>query len=81
MPGKSLNILLENAFNASNKLNITVSTLMMEQVIALALIPLAPTPRESSNELQAPMPAVILSGLLTHTALNMLVVPPMYLRF
>jgi Cu/Ag efflux pump CusA len=33
------------------------------------------------SEIQAPMAVVILFGLLTSTALNMFVVPALYLRF
>jgi Cu/Ag efflux pump CusA len=33
------------------------------------------------NEIQAPMGVVMLGGLLTSTALNMVVVPVLFLRF
>ncbi len=47
----------------------------------LALIPLALSAGESGSEIQAPMAVVILWGLLSSTALNMLVIPSLYLRF
>ena len=37
--------------------------------------------RSTGNELQAPMGIVILGGLISATALNMLVVPALYARF
>ena len=36
---------------------------------------------EPGNELQAPMAVVILGGLVSSTALNMLVIPALYSRF
>jgi Cu/Ag efflux pump CusA len=47
----------------------------------IALIPLALAGGEPGSEIQAPMAIVILFGLLTSTALNMLVIPALYLRF
>lgn len=47
----------------------------------LALIPLALSVGDPGSEIQAPMAIVILFGLLTSTALNMLVIPALYLRF
>ena len=47
----------------------------------LALIPLALAIGQPGSEIQAPMAIVILFGLLTSTALNMIVVPALYLRF
>ncbi|NOQ13700.1 MAG: CusA/CzcA family heavy metal efflux RND transporter, partial [Methyloprofundus sp.] len=47
----------------------------------LALIPLALSGGEPGSEIQAPMAIVILFGLLSSTALNMLVIPALYLRF
>jgi Cu/Ag efflux pump CusA len=55
--------------------------LMTALASALALIPLALARGEPGSEIQAPMALVILCGLLSSTALNMLVVPPLYLRF
>ena len=45
----------------------------------LALIPLALGGGKPGNEIQTPMAIVILGGLLSATALNMLVVPALYL--
>lgn len=45
------------------------------------LIPLVLAAGEPGSEIQAPMAVVILCGLATSTALNMLVVPALYLRF
>jgi hypothetical protein len=47
----------------------------------LALIQLALAIGQPGSEIQAPMAMVILFGLLTSTALNMVVVPALYLRF
>jgi len=52
--------------------------LMTALTAGLALIPLALGGGEPGNELQTPMAIVILGGLLTATALNMLVLPPLY---
>ena len=58
-----------------------VPILMTALATALALVPLALSAGMPGSEIQAPMAVVILWGLLTSTALNMLVVPAMYLRF
>lgn len=47
----------------------------------LALVPLALAGGEPGSEIQTPMAIVILWGLLSSTALNMIVVPALYLRF
>jgi Cu/Ag efflux pump CusA len=47
----------------------------------LALIPLAFGGGEPGNELQTPMAIVILGGLLSATALNMIVLPALYWMF
>jgi Cu/Ag efflux pump CusA len=47
----------------------------------LALVPLALSGGEPGSEIQTPMAIVILFGLLSSTALNMIVVPALYLRF
>ena len=47
----------------------------------LALVPLALGGGEPGKEIEAPMAVVILGGLLTSTALNMIVVPSLYFRF
>lgn len=58
-----------------------VPILMTALSAGLALVPLALAMGEPGSEIQAPMAMVILSGLLSSTALNMLVVPAVYLRF
>jgi CzcA family heavy metal efflux pump len=55
--------------------------LMTALCAGLALIPLVIAGNETGNELQAPMGVVILGGLLSATALNMVVVPALYARF
>lgn len=55
--------------------------LMTALTAALALLPLVIAGDRPGNEIQAPMGIVILGGLLTSTALNMLVLPALYSRF
>jgi CzcA family heavy metal efflux pump len=55
--------------------------LMTALCAALALVPLVIAGDKPGNEIQAPMGVVILGGLLTSTALNMLVVPVLFARF
>lgn len=57
-----------------------VPILMTALAAGLALVPLALAMGEPGSEIQAPMAVVILCGLATSTALNMLVLPPLYLR-
>ncbi len=52
--------------------------LMTALATLLALIPIAAGMGEPGSEIQAPMAMVILFGLLTSTALNMVVVPAVY---
>jgi Cu/Ag efflux pump CusA len=52
--------------------------LMTALCAGLALVPLVLAGDATGNELQAPMGVVILGGLLSSTALNMLVVPALY---
>jgi len=52
--------------------------LMTALCAGLALIPLVIAGGEPGNELQAPMGVVILGGLLSSTALNMLLIPALY---
>ncbi|NHZ82276.1 CusA/CzcA family heavy metal efflux RND transporter [Massilia sp. CCM 8695] len=58
-----------------------VPILMTALAAGLALVPLALSAGKPGSEIQAPMAVVILFGLLTSTALNMFVVPALYLRF
>lgn len=55
--------------------------LMTALAAGLALIPLALGAGKPGSELEAPMAIVILFGLLSSTALNMIVVPSVYYRF
>jgi CzcA family heavy metal efflux pump len=54
--------------------------LMTALAAGLALIPLALGGEKPGNEIQTPMAIVILFGLLTSMALNMVIVPALYLR-
>jgi copper/silver efflux system protein len=47
----------------------------------LALLPLALSGGEPGNEIQSPMAVVVLGGLLTSLALNMVVVPVLFMRY
>jgi CzcA family heavy metal efflux pump len=59
-----------------------LSPILMTALCAgLALIPLVLAGGEPGNEIQAPMGIVILGGLLSSTALNMILVPVLYARF
>jgi len=58
-----------------------VPILMTAMAAGLALIPLATGGGRAGSEIQTPMAIVILSGLMTSTLLNMVVVPTMYLRY
>jgi len=55
--------------------------LMTALTAGLALIPLAVGGGKPGNELQSPMAIVILGGLLSATALNMVVLPALYWLF
>jgi Cu/Ag efflux pump CusA len=55
--------------------------LMTAQATGLALVPVALGMGEPGSEIQAPMALVILAGLFSATALNMLVVPAAYWLF
>src|SRR5262249_19531994 len=55
--------------------------LMTALAAGLALVPIALGMGRPGSEIQAPMAIVIFFGLLTSTALNMVVVPAAYFRF
>jgi Cu/Ag efflux pump CusA len=55
--------------------------LMTALVTALGLLPLAIGTGEAGREIEGPMAIVILGGLLTSTALNLLVLPTLALRY
>jgi CzcA family heavy metal efflux pump len=55
--------------------------LMTALCAGLGLVPLVLAGGEPGNELQAPMAVVILGGLVSSTALNMIVIPALYSRF
>ncbi|BBP05801.1 cation efflux system protein [Sulfuriferula plumbiphila] len=55
--------------------------LMTALVTALGLLPLALTSGAPGNEIEGPMAAVILGGLITSTLLNLLVLPTLALRY
>jgi CzcA family heavy metal efflux pump len=58
-----------------------VPVLMTALGTALALLPIAMAAGEPGNEIQAPMAAVILGGLASSTALVLVVLPVLYLRY
>ena len=58
-----------------------VPILMTALAAGLALVPIALSAGEPGSEIQAPMAMVILFGLASSTALNMVVVPILYERF
>jgi len=58
-----------------------VPILMTALVTALGLLPLALGRNAPGREIEGPMALVILGGLATSTCLNLLVMPPLALRF
>ena len=54
---------------------------MTSLVTALGVLPLAIGMSESGREIEGPMAVVILGGLLTSMALNLLVLPTLALRY
>ena len=58
-----------------------VPILMTALAAGLALVPIALSAGEPGSEIQAPMAMVIMFGLVSSTALNMIVVPVLYARF
>ncbi len=55
--------------------------LMTAATTGLALVPLVWVGDIPGHEIELPMAVVILGGLVTSTLLNLLVIPPLYLRF
>ena len=58
-----------------------VPIVMTALAAGLALVPIALSAGEPGSEIQAPMAMVILFGLASSTALNMIVVPVLYARY
>lgn len=58
-----------------------IPILMTSIVTGLGLLPLALAANSAGREVEGPMAIVILGGLLTSTALNLLVLPTLALRF
>jgi Cu/Ag efflux pump CusA len=54
---------------------------MTALVTGLGLLPIAAGSGEAGKEVEGPMALVILGGLTTSTALNLLVLPMLYRRF
>lgn len=54
---------------------------MIAVVTALGLLPLALGSGAAGNEIEGPMAIVILGGLVTSTALNLLVLPTLTVHF
>ncbi len=58
-----------------------VPILLTALVTSAGMVPLALTSGAPGNELDGPMATVVLAGLLTSTALNLLIMPALALRF
>ncbi|KVK80930.1 acriflavin resistance protein [Burkholderia cepacia] len=58
-----------------------IPILMTALVTGLALLPLALMSGAAGNEIEGPMAIVILGGLITSTALNLIVLPTLALRY
>ena len=54
---------------------------MTSLVTGLGLLPLAVGMNAAGREIEGPMALVILGGLFTSTALNLLILPPLALRY
>ena len=70
---------LETAIRGASERLIPI--LMTAVVTALGLLPLAMGSNEAGREIEGPMAIVILGGLITSTALNLLVLPTLSLHF
>ena len=63
-------------------LNIGLMPILITAIVtALGLLPLAIGAAEAGREIEGPMAIVILGGLITSTALNLLVLPALALRY
>jgi Cu/Ag efflux pump CusA len=69
----------ETALRGANERLIPI--LMTATVTGLGLLPLALGSGNSGREIEGPMAIVILGGLITSTALNLLVLPTLALRY
>ncbi|MDQ6631979.1 MAG: efflux RND transporter permease subunit [Verrucomicrobiota bacterium] len=70
---------LETAIRGASERLIPI--LMTAIITALGLLPLALGTGEAGREIEGPMAIVILGGLITSTALNLLVLPTLALRY
>jgi Cu/Ag efflux pump CusA len=70
---------LETAIRGASERLIPI--LMTALVTAIGLLPLALGSGEAGREIEGPMAIVILGGLITSTALNLLVLPTLALRY
>ncbi|MFT6746428.1 MAG: CzcA family heavy metal efflux pump [Glaciecola sp.] len=71
--GKSLKkVIIQGSMDRLNPILMTALT------TALALIPLALAGAQAGNEIQSPMAAVLLGGLLSATVLNIVVIPAIF---
>jgi Cu/Ag efflux pump CusA len=52
-----------------------------KEATGLALVPIAVGGDRPGHEIEHPLAVVILGGLVTSTILNLLLLPPLYLRF
>jgi Cu/Ag efflux pump CusA len=55
--------------------------LMTALATGLALLPLVASGHRPGHEVEYPLAVVIVGGLVTSTALNLFLLPPLYLRF
>lgn len=58
-----------------------IPVLMTAMVTGLALLPIALRPRAAGQEIEGPMAIVILGGLVTSTALTLILLPALALKF
>lgn len=70
---------LDTAIRGANERLLPI--LMTALVVALGLLPIALNAEQAGKEIEGPMAIVILGGLATSTALNLLVLPTLALRY